>query len=336
MNGGYGLKKIGMLLALLLCAAGCARAELATESVDRQVERLNILSQHDEAIGSLPYYRGEVRGRGCQPVSIANGMIAAFGVTDRELAVGVARETLELLVPAHRRGKSRIDLDKLPALLDPEQRRQEAAQYPHLAQMIGEYGGSLQVTQENLDAQSVLDALGSAQGPRLLVGRMSVQPDWTEAVELAAALHGRGMDDVTLCLAGMGVGSTDSGMPLGSGKNGHYLTVMLHVGSFMRDGSVYVLDSIARAIEGEPFGWGEEMYRQYPFAEKNEKVTFKRDYQSARIAPTVIRLSLTDAALASLKAVPEGEETLEEHVRLMNHIPLFGRGVLLISLPDAA
>ena len=296
------------------------------------MQRLSVLSQRDEAIGELAYYTATIQRRGCMPVSIVNGLIASFGVTDRETAIGLVQETLALLVPRGSRGKAPVDLQNLAALLDPALRADGREAYPNLARTVGAYPGDVRVTQAHLSAREVLERLDGVQTPMMFVSRMAVYPDWTEAVALLMALHGMGMDDATLCLACAGAGTEASGAPLRSGKSGHYLTVLFHVGTFAESGTVYVLDSLPRALAGEPYtpyGAADEMHTQYGFVQDS---AFNRNFTAARISPTVIRLSLTQNALEALRAEPE-ETALARRARLMKPLILFGPCVMMLSLP---
>lgn len=326
---------LALLLALMCLAPRGYAQETAGQPVDGQMRRLSVLSQRDEAIGELAYHTATVQRRGCMPVSIVNGLIASFGVTDRETAIGLVQETLALLVPRGSRDKAPVDLQNLAALLDPALRADEREAYPNLARTVGAYPGEVRVTQARLSAREVLEQLDGAQTPMMFVSRMAVYPDWTEAVELLMALHGMGMDDATLCLACAGAGTEASGTPLRSGKSGHYLTVLFHVGTFAESGTVYVLDSLPRALEGEPYapyGAADELHAQYAFVQDSPGSTFNCNFTAARISPTVIRLSMTQTALEALRAEPE-ETALARRVRLMKPLVLFGPCVMMLSLP---
>lgn len=327
------MRRFLLILMLLACVAAPAQAQDAADPVDGRMRRLSIMSQRDEAIGELAYATATVQRRGCLPVSLANGVIAAFDVTDRETAIGLVQEMLSLLVPRGSRGKAAIDLQALSKLFDPTLRTQEQAEYPNLAKTVGAYPGSVTFTQARLNAQEVIERLDGATSPLMLVSRMEVYPDWTDAVQILTALHDRGMDDAVLCLACAGAGTEASGTPLRSGKSGHYLTVLFHVGAFMESGTVYVLDSLPRALAGEPYGYTDEVHAQYAFASDSPANAFNRNYLAERISPTVIKLSLTQTALETLRAEPE-ETTLARRVKLLNPLVLFGPGVMMISMPE--
>lgn len=326
------------LLLMLVCLAPCVRAEsdgLLEDPVDRRVQQLSIMSQQDEAIAGITYNGATVRQRGCKLVSVVNGVMAAFGVTDRETAAGLVPEALDLLVPGGKRSKRSVDLQNMSKLVDPVLRAEQQEKYPYLAKTVGAYPGSVQVSGKQLAAQDVLEILGKAQTPFVFVGRMSVHPDWTDALQILTGLHGMGMDDATLTLACVGAGAKKHGTPLRSGDFGHYLSLMFHVGSFMEDGTVYVLDSLPRALEGEPYDTEGAPRTQYAFVTDSPVKAFNLNFRASRISPTVIRLSLTPEALETLRA--ESEETAFARLKkLYSPLVVFGYGAMLISLPAQA
>ena len=325
-----------MVLLVLTCFAPHARAEdTILDPVDRMVQSLSIMSQQDEAIAGITYNGATVRQRGCKLISVVNGVIAAFGVTDRETAAGLVPEALDLLVPGGKRSKRSVDLLNMPGLVDPVLRAGQQEKYPYLAKTVGAYPGSVQMSKKQLDAQDVLEILSQAQTPFMFVGRMSVHPDWTDALQILTGLHEMGMDDATLTLACVGAGAKKHGTPLRSGDFGHYLSVMFHVGSFMEDGTVYVLDSLPRALAGEPYDTEGAPRTQYAFVTDSPVKAFNLNFCASRISPTVIKLSLTPAALETLRAEPE-ETAFARRMKLFAPLVLFGSGAMLISLPAQA
>lgn len=326
------------LLLMLLCLATQAGAEneaLLEDPVDRRMQRLSIMSQQDEAIAGITYNTATVRQRGCKLISVVNGVIAAFGVTDRETAAGLVPEALDLLVPGGKRSKRSVDLQNMPGLVDPVLRASQQEEYPYLAKTVGAYTGSVQVSGKQLGAQDVLEILGKAQTPFMFVGRMSVHPDWTDALQILTGLHEMGMDDATLTLACVGAGAKKHGTPLRSGDFGHYLTLLFHVGSFMEDGTVYVLDSLPRALAGEPYDTEGAPRTQYAFVTDSPVKAFNLNFCASRISPTVIKLSLTPEELETLRAEPE-ETAFARRMKLYAPLIVFGPGAMLISLPEEA
>lgn len=322
------MRRIILCAALMMLLAGCALAQdnalrpSLTDPVDRQVQRLHAMSQQDEAFEGMEYYGGYIRGRGCQPVSIANAMIAAFGVEDAQTAAGVVREATKLLVMPNQQGTGRIELSRLALLLDTQERAAQAEKYPHLAEVIGTYAGATAVFEDQMDAEMLASWLAETDGAFVHASRMTVHPDWTAMLELIAVLHEAGMDDAIVCLANVGVGKGDSRAPLRLGDNGHYLTMLMHVGTFMREGQMYVLDSLPRALDGEESGYTHILRRPYPFTQENSE--FARTFDASRIRETVIRLSLQDPQAWSTADTAQRAEILEPLI-------LYGPGVLVIT-----
>ena len=322
------MRRILICLILMTMIACCAVAQQAplrpalTDPVDIAMQRLSVTSQREDAFADIPYNNGHLSARGCQAVSIANAVIAVFGVEDDAAGMEIVKETARLLVPPKYIGKSRIELSRLPLLLDAQARAQDAQAYPLLAQAIGPYTGEMLVTADEIDVSMLTQHIGRTNGAFVLAGRMTVDPDWTAMIDIVAALDQMGMADTLVCLANVGAGRASTGTPLGLGDNGHYLTVLLHVGTFMEQGRVYVLDSLPRAIAGEESGYTEVLRSPYPFAE--EKNAFADQFDAARIRETIVRLSLRDEA-AWQSADAQGK------ARMMSPLILYGPGVMLIA-----
>ena len=319
------MKKIIVCFLCLLCAALPAWAqELRPKLSDPQaqaVQRLSVMSQQDEALDGVPYNGGFVRGRGCQPVSIANGLIAAFGVEDRQTAIELVKEATQVLVVPWERGTGRMELRRIVNLFDPEERKAEAQEFAHLAALFEGYEGHIAVLDETLSAD-MAEAHFAKRSTGMLVGDMQVHPDWTALLEIVDRLYAMDMKDAVMTLASVGVGNEESRAPLSTGKNGHYLTLMLVVGSFAREGRMYVLDSLPRALAGEESG-GELVLRQhYPFAKK--KSGFASEFDARRISETVIELKV--AAQEQWR-----EADIKRKNRMLGSLTLFGPGVMTIS-----
>ena len=321
------------LLFVLMCLAPLALAAAAPDDpVGARMQRLSVMSQQDAALAELPYNNATVYQRGCLPLSIANGVIAAFEVTDRDTAIGIVQESLALLVPGWKQGKAPADRQNFQDLIDPALRAQQQADYPSLAKTVGAYPGNVSVTQKRLDAQQVLERLDGLQAPFVHVSRMSVHPDWTPVMQILTALHERGQDDATLILASMGAGTKTTGAPLRTGRSGHYLTLLFHVGTFMESGAVYVLDSLPQALEGEPYGFDLDVHTQYAFVGDSAKSPFNLNFQAERISHTVIRLSLRPEAVEAIAAEPQ-ELRLARRVKLFRPLLLFDYGLMMICMP---
>lgn len=317
---------IGMLLLALAVGSAAAQENslrpVLADPVDAQVQRLHVMSQRDEALDGMEYNGGYMMGRGCQPASIANAVIAAFGVEDEQAAIGVVRETTKLLVMPHQQGTGRIELSRLPLLLDIRERAAQAEKYPNLAAAIGAYGGKTAIFEAQMDAGMLQAFLEETGEQFVLASRMTVYPDWSALIEMIDLLHRAGMDDAMICLANVGVGSEKSRAPLRLGDNGHYLTVLFHVGTFMQEGRVYVLDSLPRALKGEEWGYTVTLRRPYAFMQERSK--FSETFDASRIRETVIQLTLKDKAAWT-------EADIAQKAGILAPLILYGPGVLMIS-----
>lgn len=323
------------LLALLL-ALPCALGENVlypelTDPVDQYVQSLAIMAQRDDPFYAVPYNKGYLNGRGCQPISMANGIIAAFGVTNYDTGVQIVLESAELLVPAGQRKRSPVLPELLPSTIDPAALAGNE-EYPVMAKTVCAYPGVINATSDVLDADEAIALLTAQQTPAIVSFRMSVYPSWEDAVRMIFAMHDMGHDDATICITRAGGGKDSYGTPFASGKTGHYLSALIHVGRFMQDGSIYILDSLPRAIPGETSNDGGVYRARYPFGEQRDTKHFNQMYAPARIQPCVIRLTLREAPLSTLTGETT-QEQLELRTSYLKSFTLYGSGSLLITLP---
>lgn len=326
------MRRVLWVLALL-CLTACVGAAECVDDVDAQMAQLGIITQRAESIAKIKYNEGTVHKSGCMPVSLANGIAASFGVTDPETTEGLVRELITMLVPRWLKGKTGIELQDMPDVLNPALRMSEEETYPYLAKTVGAYPGDLIFMEKRMNAREALEHIDAAQAPFMLAGRMYLYPDWTEAVQIIMGLHERGMDDVTLCFACLGTGKKGSAAPLRLGSSGHYLSVFIHVGAFMENGAVYVLDSIPRALRDETISAGGDLREYYAFARERPTRKFNVRFYATRVSTTIIRLSLRPEMMETVYAGPE-ETELERRVELMSFLPLYGYSVAMISIPE--
>lgn len=315
-------------------------------AVDLYMQNLAVMSQQDDVFEGITYNNGYLKGRGCAPLSIANGLAAAFCVTDPEQTKALVLEAGALLARNHKMDIYPVEANRMPELLNPQLRAQERETFPILASLIGGYDGQIIATADTLDAQETLAMLNSVSAPAIVCGRMYVNNGWENVVRILLALHERGHDDAMLLLAYAGAGLESSTAPLRSGQSGHYLTVLLHVGSFIQSGTVYVLDSLPRALPGEPCGY-KYLYRSaYAFPqEADEEVDeFNARYIALRISPTVIKLTLTGRELSRLDQhaaatyhTPEKahEALVRLRARQLRPLMLYGSCVMMITIPPS-
>jgi len=196
-------------------------------------------------------------------------------------------------------------------------------------------------TLASADAAEVIERIKAQSAPAIIGSRMYVVNTWEDVVRIAYALHDMGMDNSTIILTRAEVGKDTHGSPMRSGKYGHYLTPMLHVGAFVESGAVYILDSLPRALENEESGG--LLRSRYHFPEDRKDSPFNSTFSSARISPTIIKLTLTERELSRLdqhdaSAFHTPEKAHEALVRLrarqLQPLMLYGSCVMMITLPD--
>ncbi|MBR3795388.1 MAG: hypothetical protein IKK34_05100 [Clostridia bacterium] len=333
-----------VLLLLLFPASAAAQGALFPalfDPVDQHMQQLAVMSQQDDIIGDLPYNQGTIRARGCAPLSIANPLIAAFGVTDRETAADLVYEIMAVLTPKRQYRRRPVAVERIARVLHQADRAESMEDFPQLAHYVGQYPGVIHVTDEDLTPENMRALLASSSAS-LLTGRVCVQEDWTQVVRAIYALHEMGHGDAFLYLGYAGAGTSSTGAPLRSGKSGHYLAAAIHVGTFVRNGALYILDSLPRALEGEPFGPEHTCHAAYPFIEDEADTRFP--FAPTRISPTVIRLSPQEDMLRSMTVLQQKsfsspqekqDALLALHTGQLAALKLYGRCVMLVALPGA-
>jgi len=321
------MRRFAAVLLICLCRMACAQENLypmLEDPLDRTVQQLAVMSQRDEAFEGVRYNGGDLMLRGCLPVSMANSVIAALGVTDRETAVQMVEETAQLLVFPRSRGEGRVEMRYLPSLLSVNERTEQEILFPGMGRTVGRYPGEIRLLDGWMDAQTAQEHLGKMTAPCMLVGKMTVYPDWTEMIRMAEALEAMGLPDARILIAHASAGTESSGAPLRSGEGGHYVAMLIHVKTFVEEGRMYLLDSLPRALKGEVHGYTEVLRRPYPC----EYTAFRSAFDAARISPTVVRFLLADRA--AWQAADEAEKS-----KMLAPMILFGPLVVMISCGEA-
>ena len=324
------------LLLLLTLLLPCAHAENVlypelTDPVDQQVQQLAIMFQRDEPFFGVPYNKDYLNGRGCQPISMANGLIAAFGVTDYDTAVQLTLEASKALVLPEQRKNGPVHPDMLPVVLGRDSYTADT-RFPTLRDTLYAYPGTVFATPEALTADEIIPLLVRQGAPGLISFCLSVNPSWEDAIRVIFALYDYGWSDARLIITRAGAGKEKYGTPFASGKNGHYISALIHVGKFMQDGSVYILDSLPRALPGETSEDGGIYRARYPFGEQNQDNHFNTHYEAARISPCVIRLTLREDFRDTLYSDTTADQ-LALRTDYMKSFTLYGAGSTMVTLP---
>lgn len=309
-------RQLAFLSALcLLLAAPFAHAQeqealsypappAVTDPLDQHMQRIEAIYQKDPRFSALPYDTTLFSVRGCAPSSIANMVIAAFDVTDADIAAQIVDDTLWVLCPGKSYRRRPIDQNKLGNLLSPQKMAEQAERYPGLAASVGQYSGTVDFTLDDFTLERVQQAIADHSESRYMTtGRISVRDSWEDVIRILHALHDAGEDDAMLLLAYAGAGTASGTAPLRTSSNGHYLTLCLPVRQFMETGRLYVLDSMPRALFGEEYRPGLAYRRCYAFVEEAPDKGFNARFTAARIRPEIIRIDMNAESLAQLDAV---------------------------------
>lgn len=322
---------LSLLLALPCAAEDNSLYPELTDPVDQHIQQLAVMFQRDEPFFAVPYNKDYLNGRGCQPISMANGLIAAFGVTDYDTAVQLTLEAAVALIPPDQRKNGPVHPAMLPVTLNPDTYA-ETDRFPVLKEIICAYPGTIAGTEKDLDAEEAIALIGEQRAPAIVSFCMDVNPSWEDAVRVIFSLYDTGLQDAMLILTRAGAGKESYGTPFASGKNGHYITALVHVGRFMQDGSVYILDSLPRAIPGESSEYGSFLRARYPFGEQREDKPFNLHYEAARINPCVIRLTLKEDKRAALDG-SVSDEQLALRTGYLKSFTLYGACSAMVVLP---
>ena len=324
-----------LLCALLLLTVLLSPSALAdTAALDDYMARLAILAQRDERLADVVYAESTLKERGCGPMSVTNAVVGCLGVQDEAQAVSMAREMAQLLVPWERRGRGYMHFSLLELALDPEARQAQKEAFPIMAAVMGSFPGVVSYTDGKINERR-LKAAARLGKTKLFIGRAYIQENWAYIISLVRMLHEAGRDDIVLYLAQCDAGKKNHGTPLRSGVSGHYLSLAVPVGALWNDGSLYVLDSLPRAIQGEEVSSESVYHVSYPFVDQNttNDKRFRSVFCASRVSPTVIRLSPTQEARSMLaQAHAAGaDETQAQLERQMMPLFLFGGCTLLVN-----
>ena len=310
------------------------------------ISDLAILSQWDERFfdSSFRYSNNYFRFGGCGPASAANGVIAALGVTDQDLAAEVLRDVMNLLTkfsPV----KNKIQITRLD-YLDYTRSQLAAgagdAQYPALNRALRDFGGSIHYLEGSVNAKTLAPLLPeSGDGPVIFHGNFNGNDRWANLREVIQLLMDAGYEDARFVLSVLGAGTEVTKSPFRSGTAGHYLCVCIDMKSFCETGEIYVLDSLPRALAGEEFGPDMEPYHlQYDFLKRQKYSTSLEEFNALftveRVQPTIVRAMPIGEALDAVHAAT-GTDTmpLDALMPYLNQVMQFhGSSHIFVVFPE--
>ncbi|MGN1367652.1 MAG: hypothetical protein ACI4WX_02200 [Aristaeellaceae bacterium] len=323
------MRRFFLLLLALLLLPVCALCETGAE----RLAQLDIISQRDPRLQEEKYFYQDMvfRIAGCKPASVTNALVALLGTPETD----VPRLLLEL-----RRGltydandkKAAIELWRLPDQL--RRPRESAVQ---LRQMLAPVTSIvlLDAAQKSLLPADLVAAYAADENAHpLFLREMTVDRNWAWLAELSAELCRQGHPDARFVLCAASAGTDESGAPLRSGSSGHYISMYFTAGEFHQDGTMYLLDSLPRALEGDIYGYFEHYPSRYPFVYETRK-PFAQHYSATRIIDPVLQFTLNDRELALLHSLSPagGDARIALQARQCETLTLFMRAYFMLYIP---
>lgn len=303
------------------------------ESGAQRLEKLDILSQRDPRLQEEKYYYQDMYFRigGCKPASVTNALLALLGDEDTD-APQLLLELKRGLVYSSQDKKATIDIYRLPGYL--RNPRKEAAEVKGMLKNVSAIV-TLDAREDNVSPAMIASQMISDDCPHpLIIREINLEQNWQWLVELSAQLCKWGYPDARLAFCAAGVGTEDTSAPLRSGSSGHYVAMYFQAEEFYREGTLYLLDSLPRAMEGDIYGLFEQYPSQYAFvAEKWHP--FNEIYDATRITDPVLQFSLKPAVLQELSSTDAKNDTARKAMlrKQAEGLNLFGYVYFMLYIP---
>lgn len=259
--------------------------------LDVYLSRCSTVSQNDSKWKDLGYiYKGHVvSGNGCGPSSLTNQLISAFGVVDSNIAASLYKEVIAL-----------TEKDGLNWMTEyfMNPNSEKYRKYTSLNQLVKSYHG--QIIPVTGGKKAVGDFIENynfdLNKPVVVIGKYSFSQNpnpntdaWDNGnvIDLVNALYDKGVD-ASLYFSGVAVGTEDLKFPFRGGAGGHYVSVSINTYEFSEQGTIYLIDSYPKNLEGE-----DKFKLDYAFNEKPKLFkNFNETYDVSRISDNVLKIKL--------------------------------------------
>ncbi len=322
------LKRIILLFLVLSFFPTFASCEPPTPS------ELATISQFDEAFDSFRYdYWGtSFKYTGCGPASVTNALIASLGITDADVASSLTLDILHVLT--HYSETEPLVFSRIQWLALPEKRRV----LDTANGVLNHWGGTIRFSDSTLSAHDVLTAASDASST-LLIGSVIAGNRWQFLCETAHSLYNSGHSSASICIAMLAAGTSSSGAPFQSGDAGHYVTLYVPVRSFCEEGTVYLIDSLPRALSGEEFNPDDAAaafrhpYLFNPMSTRSYIVQEFRDRCTVeRVSLTMLRITPTHA-FGEMTLAQAGSAAISTYDQYLKTFGFFSDGKAFIHIP---
>ena len=302
------------------------------ETGAQRLSTLDIISQRDPRLADEPYYYQDMMFRigGCKPASIANGLVALLGdaQTDVPQLLIELRDGLKA-IPGDK--KSGIDILKLPTFLSKP--RDSAVTVKELLKGVSSIIYLDSRTGNVTPAYFLTKHLSSPDAHPLFIREFTTQKNWHWMLDLAARLCEMGHPDARFVLSAASAGTDETDAPLRSGKGGHYVTLYFQAEEFHRDGTMYLLDSLPRALPGDVYGFFEHYPSQYPFTTRRTD-PFGKTYDATRIIDTVLQFTLKPSEREKLSSLnPNSAAWTALRQKQVETLTLYVKSTFMLYIP---
>ena len=262
-------------------------------TLDAYLTQCLMLSQNDQRWKELAYkYKGyPISGNGCGPSSLTNLLIAAFGITDPNVVAGLYKEVASL---SENYGLSWMN----GYFLDPNNKKYR--KYAELNNLVnGHHSKFVPISKKN-DNEFITKYNFEQGTPVFMFGRYSFSQKKHQNTDawnnenvrnLVNNLYNQGVN-ADLYFGGVAVGTENLKFPFRGGAGGHYVTVAINTNEFCEQGTIYLIDSYPKNLEGE-----DEFKKKYAFVEKPGIFRqFNETYNVERRSDNVLKIQLQDGA----------------------------------------
>lgn len=294
MKGNPIVRRFILILLIAMLLPGVCLGETGAQ----RLAGLDIISQREERFTDKRFYYQDMLFRiaGCKPASVTNALVGLLGDQNTNVPE-LLLEVRDGLTAAPWDKKAGIEMHTLPACLNAPD--SSALELRRLLQPVTSII-YLDSRADNVTPSYILQqALSAPEAHPLFIREMTVQDNWHWLIDLAAKLCQTGHPDARFVLSAASAGTDTTDAPLRSGKGGHYVTIYFHAGEFHQDGTMYLLDSLPRALPGDVYGAQEHYPSRYAFTTKRSD-PFGNTYDATRIADTVLQFTLKPAELDKL------------------------------------
>lgn len=343
---------IRMLCAMLVLALLCAAAEADTEDgrradLQEYLTHINFIYQYDEEWQHTAYlYSGDKFKRtGCAPSSVTNALEIAFDVEDDATTRKLLKDVLQLLSGNRKPSESVIDLDYFVNM----QARAGKAEWDKLyvrrtmTELLAEFGGDILFDTEKFTADEALSAMRAAT-PTMLLARVSLYEEWSWLANVVETLCDAGYENAVFIFCNVGTGPVRYSGPFCLGEDGHYVTLCLQAGEFRDSGTLYMIDSVPRAVRRGEEGFASAYYfASGTAASKRDCADFLQNFTAEHLTRSVVKLAMTDTARAQILEM-RMDKNLSDQARrsavvavtdeTMSAMRIFGQGMCILKLME--